>query len=137
MKPYPYRMSHGADVVSSARTLGKRSAGFFATKEHRELKESLFSVFFVILRGYTNFKTAASRLLTLMPIAANDGTRVRPGGGMVDAWDLKSPGRKAVPVRVRPRAPAFAKATAWQAIHKIITAARTVPPNKAKAATPK
>ena len=23
---------------------------------------------------------------------------------MVDAWDLKSPGRKAVPVRVRPRA---------------------------------
>ena len=29
----------------------------------------------------------------------------RPGGGMVDTGDLKSPGRKAVPVRVRPRAP--------------------------------
>ncbi len=31
---------------------------------------------------------------------------------MVDAGDLKSPGRKAVPVRVRPRAPAFAGPTA-------------------------
>jgi len=31
--------------------------GFFATKDHIELKEKLFSVFFVILRGYTNFET--------------------------------------------------------------------------------
>jgi hypothetical protein len=41
--------------------------GFLATKDHLELKEKLFSVFFlsavalakadVILRGYTNFKT--------------------------------------------------------------------------------
>ena len=29
----------------------------------------------------------------------------RPRGGMVDIGDLKSLGRKAVPVRVRPRAP--------------------------------
>jgi hypothetical protein len=29
----------------------------------------------------------------------------RPGGEMVDAGDLKSPGRKAVRVRVPPRAP--------------------------------
>ncbi len=42
----------------TANMLGKRSAGFFATKDHIELKERLFSVFFVILRGYTNFKTA-------------------------------------------------------------------------------
>ena len=28
---------------------------------------------------------------------------LHPGGEMVDAWDLKSLGRKAVPVRVRPR----------------------------------
>jgi hypothetical protein len=28
-----------------------------------------------------------------------------PRGGMVDTGDLKSLGRKAVPVRVRPRAP--------------------------------
>lgn len=31
----------------------------------------------------------------------------RPRGGMVDIGDLKSLGRKAVPVRVRPRAPIF------------------------------
>jgi hypothetical protein len=31
-------------------------------------------------------------------------TAVRPGGEMVDAWDLKSLGRKAVQVRVLPRA---------------------------------
>jgi hypothetical protein len=30
----------------------------FAIQDHIELKERLFSVFFVILRGYTNFKTA-------------------------------------------------------------------------------
>jgi hypothetical protein len=45
--------------------LGKRSAGFFATKDHINLKERLFPVFFlsaealskadVILRGYTGF----------------------------------------------------------------------------------
>ena len=29
---------------------------FFATKDHMELKERLFSGFFVILRGYANFK---------------------------------------------------------------------------------
>jgi hypothetical protein len=38
--------------------LDKRSVGFFATKDHMELKERLFPVFFVILRGYTDFKTA-------------------------------------------------------------------------------
>src|SRR6185503_20974718 len=31
--------------------------------------------------------------------------RSRPGGGRVDAADLKSAGRKAVPVQIRPRAP--------------------------------
>ena len=31
--------------------------------------------------------------------------RAGPRGGMVDTGDLKSLGRKAVPVRVRPRAP--------------------------------
>jgi hypothetical protein len=54
-------LDHGEDVVPSARTLGKRSAGFFATKDHIERKERLFSGFFlsaealakadVILRG--------------------------------------------------------------------------------------
>jgi hypothetical protein len=51
MNLYPYRLGHGEDAVFSARTLGKRLAKFLATKDHIELKESLFSVFFVILRG--------------------------------------------------------------------------------------
>jgi hypothetical protein len=51
-------MNHGEDFTPSARTLGKQSAGFFATKDHIDLKERLFSVFFVILCGYINFKTA-------------------------------------------------------------------------------
>jgi len=49
--------------------LGQRSAGFFATllrsssyegqaKAPIDLKERIFSEFFVILRGCTNFKTA-------------------------------------------------------------------------------
>src|SRR6185503_3030270 len=36
---------------------------------------------------------------------AAGSARVRPGGGRVDAADLKSAGRKAVPVQIRPRAP--------------------------------
>jgi hypothetical protein len=61
IKPQPYRLDHGKDVVPSARMPGKRSAGFLAMKDHIELKERLFSVFFlsaealakedVILRG--------------------------------------------------------------------------------------
>ena len=60
-----------------------QSAGFFATKDHIELKERSFSVFFlsaealakadVILRGYTDFKTALTQTslgeLSMMPWA--------------------------------------------------------------------
>ena len=34
-----------------------------------------------------------------------DTSAVRPGGGRVDAADLKSAGRKAIPVQIRARAP--------------------------------
>jgi hypothetical protein len=61
-------LDHGEDAVPFARALGQRLAGFFATKDHIEHKERLFSVFFlsaealakadVILRGYNNLKTA-------------------------------------------------------------------------------
>jgi hypothetical protein len=40
-------MDRGEEVVPSNQTLGKRSAGFFATKDHIAHKQGLFSVFFL------------------------------------------------------------------------------------------
>lgn len=46
-----------------------------------------------------------------------------PGGGMVDATDLKSVGWKPVPVRVRPRVPSKAKTSSF-ALSDVFTPTR-------------